>query len=276
MLDLSRNNLSATSVGYLIEGKWPKLHTLDLSHNGVTLSVMALLRDGSWPLLQTLKLNACQRFADEPDAAELATGNWQKLKCLELGSNFLSTGVQQIIGPLLSGLTSLDLSCNCLRDDAILELSLESLPNLHRLVLAHNFMADGDLKVASTQWSQLTYLDLSYCIMFRPMLSNCQHLQYLSLAGYNGSFPEQALACLADQLPQLRVLDLSGQNLWYADVEQLVSRHWPELVELKFIKNVLPSAAITLLRTACGGGLFKLPAGARTYAVKLPTSYTGP
>lgn len=277
VLDLSRNNLSASSFSYLIEGRWPKLHTLDLSHNRVGSSGMTSLSEGNWPLLQTLKLNDCHLHGFElsKDAAEkLADRKWQQLQHLELGFNFLSTGVLQFPGTLLSGLTSLDLSRNRLQDDAILGLSPVGLPDLVRLVLAHNLVEDHVLEVASMQWSQLTYLDLSSCYFRRPVLSNCQHLQYLNLAGNMMSFGEQALACLADQLPQLRMLDLSDTDLLSEDMEQLVVQHWPELVELKFVKNTLSAASYSLLCAACGGELFEFSKGANK--VKLPTKYAGP
>ncbi|XP_010785454.1 leucine-rich repeat-containing protein 32-like isoform X1 [Notothenia coriiceps] len=204
-----------------------RLRRLDLSNNFIRqLHTLAL------PYLEQLDLSANQLDLISEGAFE----NLTHLEELNLSRNALNNNLGSNVKALqsISGLKSLDISMNGLRNDAV-GLYLRNKPSLGQLKmtgnaltrLSHNlFKESKGLRAITIDDNQISVIErgtfepLSQLEMLNLAKNNLAHIcdfkltqvKYLNLSQNSVEF---FVACQDDQLYRLEILDLSHNNLLY-------------------------------------------------------------
>lgn len=255
-------------VDNLVQGNWPRLLTWQI---GASVRVFPAI--GAEAIREYSLPNAS-------DAAVtlLAKGHLSKLRHLQLWKGFISAAsIAQIRYAGWSSLQSCSLHSVRLSPAAIQAFCAQPWPFLERLDLSDNWMDTADVTyISRAEWPCLRELDLS-CTGLRHegfhqlSFSYWPVLRDLNVSGNNlgnvsmdllGQLPGptgQAVGCNDSTCRgscRLKMVNMSGNSLTKATVEQLTKPYWPQL-EWLYHRNSCRNAAMrnsVVLTWLCGMG----------------------
>lgn len=217
---LKENPIGPSAAVHLSKSDWPHLHSLTLKE--CQLGASGLARIADWPSLTQLTVadlsGNCPK--EQPGAGWHATGPFQNLLSLNLGSNYLrGEAWTDFTRENFPELRSLSLRWNFVRDEELLAF-LESLdlPELRHLDLSKNNLRDlGLARLASlAEFSKLSSVYLDENFIGSPGIETlidapwATQLRTLHLAN-NHPTARSVLALMeAVSLDELQELNLSG------------------------------------------------------------------
>ena len=222
--------------------RWPKLKTLDIASVSAPLYLGSFppiegLENAAWADLDYLNLCNCGLTGADGVGIAMAAKHWRKLRLLNLSKNLLYedaiTALSEVALPLLEDL-NLNETWIGPATGAALANAAPQWPSLRKLRLRAIDLDDKGLDAfLSGKFPLLEDIDLSH---------NALQLE----AGV-------AFANAAAQWPNLRVLDLSGNDISSLGLQRLATAHFSNLEELLIGAKEgteLDPPAVTALREA--------------------------
>ncbi len=252
-LDLSENELAGPAIGYLSQGRWPKLKTLhlavnkiandgishlrttkwpsltsiDLSNNRFGGSAIKILLCCKWPTLQTLCLSNNSLDYDWGDLT--ASTEWPRLRELVISRCKLSHQAARALSkPMWSCLETLDLCDNHLYDSAVCELVQAPWPLLKSLSLSDNHLQRAGVSFLITgEW---------------PMMEQ-MYLKNIDLA--ETALGQQGLMAFTEKARDRRpIIGQTKMKFGLQTMSHLINAQWPLLEHLSLRSSVLTATDV--------------------------------
>ena len=285
ILHLEGIKITSTGVEAIID-KWPKLKLLNLSSNNIKDECFKILSRGNWPLLETLNLDNID-VSKKALIHFLVNSHWPNFKKITLPKYFDENDLRLAYNFIQKDLSQVeDLELNNLQIaeaqiDLIINKNQNRFPRLKYLNLSDNDLSTivGTISLMDCPLLEQLHLENTKLTLkrFESIVNQSKwlhHLKHLNLSNNeitddgislfalaewpllqelnlkNTKITQQGINSLVGKinLPHLRKIDISENDIFDEGLETLVLGDWPLLEHLVFSKTQVTSkGTITLL-----------------------------
>ena len=215
--------VDSLAMKLLVQGQWSLLESLDLSLNKMPAPAMAYLGSSkNWPNLKNLELQKCS--LNRPGIRHLASAQWPLLESLDLKGNTNMTG------PVIAELCNAD------------------WPMLQLLVLGTGVEAAGMASITQSWSPSMQQLGLHKAVFNRTAAHYFSCVTWPALTClqlYKCNITAESLSwLLTADLPQLELLDLTGNTFGADGFEVLSFGDWSALQTLVLAETQLDAVAM--------------------------------